>query len=118
MKDFSSGELTIKIENANNEVIMNWIGKSRDRTPGQILMPYFEEIVKELEGKKIKMDFRNLDTMNSSTVPPIVRFVKNLEDNGIETEILYDKTIEWQKASFKALETVTGRFKNISISGD
>ena len=118
MEDFTSTELTIKVEETNDEIILLWIGKSREREPAKVLMPYFDGIYQELNGRKLKMNFRELETMNSSTVPPVVKFVKNLEDSGVATEILYDKNIEWQKASFKALETVTVRFKNILISGD
>ena len=118
MKDYTCGELTIKIEENHNEVTMEWIGKSRDREPSKTLVPFFSEVVNDVAGKRLNIDFRNLDIMNSSTVPPIVRFVKNLEDNGIVTKIFYDSNIEWQEASFRALETVAMRFKNISISGD
>ncbi len=117
MSDFSSGELLIKIEDRGDDVIMEWTGRSRDRDPSGLLLPFFDELVAKTIGKKLKIDFQNLISMNSSTVPPIVELVKNLEKNNITTEIQYNAESEWQKASFKALETVVMGFECVKVHG-
>ena len=118
MEDLFFDELTIQIEDHNNEIIMKWKGKSRNKQPSETLIPYLNGIHQELKGKKLIIDFKDLQRMNSSTVPSIVLFIKTLEKNGVETTILYDNTLAWQKASFMALETVILRYSNISIYGD
>ena len=83
-----------------------------------VLQTFFDEIFGQLEGKKkIKLDFRYIDILSSSTVPPILNLIQSLEETEISTEIMYNKNLEWQEAAFKALGNVTALFKNISVVG-
>ena len=117
MRDLNVGGLVIKLEKKGGNVVMSWLGKSRERDPAALLNPYFDEIASEVEGSKITVDFINLEYMNSSTVPPIIQFVKRLDTLNVITNVYYDKSSEWQSASFKALGTISQGLKNINIEG-
>ena len=116
MENFKEGNLEIKIESGNKNTI-TWIGKSEDRDPSAFLNPYFENILDDLHGKDLEIEFLKLEYMNSSTVPPIIQLIKSLNTNEIKTIIFYDKNSKWQSASFKALETIARTMDFIEVIG-
>jgi hypothetical protein len=97
--------------------IVTWIGKSESRDPSSVINPYFKEIFEKFKGKELEIKFEQLKYMNSSTVPPIIQLIKDLEENNIKSTITYDKNSKWQVASFKALETIVRTMNNISVKG-
>ena len=107
-------EITLN-EGAKN--IITWSGKSDARDPSSIINPYFKSIFDKLAGKDLEIKFEQLKYMNSSTVPPIIQLIKDLEEGGIKSVISYDKESKWQVASFKALETIVRSMENIDVKG-
>jgi hypothetical protein len=97
--------------------IITWVGKSEARDPSSLFNPYFKDISKAFKGKELEIKFEQLRYMNSSTVPPIIQLIKDLEENGIKSTITYDKNSKWQVASFKALETIVRTMQNITVRG-
>ncbi len=114
MNNFVDGRLNITIAKDENKTIMSWIGMSESRSPGALLDPYLDGIIDELHGELL-IEFRELEYMNSSTVQPIVQFIKKLDTNSLKATISYDKDSKWQAASFKALETITKQMEHITI---
>lgn len=117
MDNFKVEDLEIKISGTGSDFQMKWSGRSESRNPGEILNPYLDGLMKSLSGKKLTVDYCSLEYMNSSTVPPIIRFVKNCDTNNIETTINYKKDSEWQSASFKPLQTVCTLLKKVKVIG-
>jgi len=107
--------LKLELIEKDNMVILKWKGKSRHMNPAMILDPYFSGILNNLINKEFIMDFSQLDTMNSSTVPPILSFIKELEEKQIKTEIKYDSSLGWQYASFVPISTITQDYKFIKV---
>jgi hypothetical protein len=97
--------------------IITWSGKSESRDPSAVINPFFDELMAKLKDKELLVRFEDLTSMNSSTVPPIIKLIKDLEEAGITTTISYNKNSKWQSASFKALETIVVTMKNISVLG-
>ena len=97
--------------------ILTWVGKSESRDPSSLLNPYFKSIFGKFKGKDLELKFEQLKYMNSSTVPPIIQLIKDLEEHGIRSTITYDNNSKWQAASFKALETIVRTMKNITVKG-
>jgi hypothetical protein len=96
---------------------ITWIGKSEARDPSSVINPYFKDIFGKLKGKELEIKFEQLKYMNSSTVPPIIQLIKDLEENAIKSTITYDKNSKWQVASFKALETIVRTMQHITVKG-
>ena len=117
MRDLSSGDLQINIESKDDIIVMKWLGKSRERDPGAMLYPYFNEVVNDIKDNNLTIDFTKLEYMNSSTVPPILKLFKLLDTRKIKTRILYNSQSGWQCASFKALSTIAETLESVEVEG-
>ncbi len=115
MENYNYGPLEIILDQKENKVVMSWRGQSIQSNPGVTLRPYLFDLIDELIGKELTIEFINLEYMNSSTVPPIVQFMKELNSNGIRTTIIYDDEIKWQKASFKALNILSEALDDVTV---
>jgi len=118
MKNYEVGSLKIEVQEVDERVTMTWLGESDAREPSETLSPFLASLLKELSGKEILINYQQLAYMNSSTVPPIIHFIKNLDSDGIKTLIVYDAASKWQSASFKALETLSTVMPNITVKGE
>ncbi len=116
MENMNDGTLTIEIKD-DAIITMSWLGRSENREPATVLNPYLAKIIDGLSGKELAVDFTKLEYMNSSTVPPIIQLLKNLEAKKVVTKIFYDKESKWQAASFKALETISKAMTSIEVMG-
>jgi hypothetical protein len=114
--NLKDNNLEIVLEEGEKNTI-TWIGKSESRDPSAIINPYFAEILGRLKNKELIIRFEQLKYMNSSSVPPIIKLIKTLEEAGITSKITYDKNSKWQAASFKALETIVLSMSHISVQG-
>ena len=108
--------LEIKLEEGQKNV-MTWSGNSEGRDPSAVINPFLREIFEKIKGRDLEIKFEQLKYMNSSTVPPIIQLIKQLEDNAVKTTITYDKNSNWQVASFKALETIVKSMNHITVRG-
>jgi len=116
MENMKDGTLTIEIKDGEI-VVMSWLGKSESREPSAVLNPYLSKVLDGISGKELAVDFTKLEYMNSSTVPPIIQLIKNLDSKKVPTKIFYDKESKWQAASFKALETISKAMTSIEVVG-
>jgi anti-anti-sigma regulatory factor len=60
----------IKVINQNNQIKIQWFGRSEARNPAELLNPYFENMLSKLKDKQVAIDYTELEFMNSS-VPQI-----------------------------------------------
>ena len=122
MKDFNCEELTIKIEDKDNEIIMNWLDSSCNNEIIPQLIQYINtflaEFIEENKEKELKIDFRNLKLMSSSTIPIIMDLIIRLEKCRMKTQFIYNSNWDWQRASFKILKKITTNFKSVSVIGN
>ena len=116
MINFKEGNLEITIEN-NENIIITWRGRSEDRDPSSLLNPYLKNLCNNLIGKNIEVYFSKLEYMNSSTVSPIIQFIKNLNGQNITTLIKFKKSSTWQISSFKAIEIIAFTMDFIKVIG-
>ncbi len=107
--------MKINIRQTASGVIMSWVGQSKERNPAQILTPYLDSLIDDLKGRHLTIEYSKLEYMNSSTVPPIILFLKKLNANGIKTAVTYNTLSKWQRASFKALETLALMMDNVTV---
>jgi len=117
MEDLKSEKLEIKVVENSGVTIVNWLGKSDAIDPGKFLNPYLEKLISYAKGKRIISDYTKLEYMNSSTVPPIVKFIKACSLAQIELKIMYKKDSDWQNASFIMLKTISKTLNSISVEG-
>lgn len=118
MNNLKYNNLTINVEVEENKNLVRviWSGTSDDISPSKILTPFLSNIADTIGTKKLSIELYDLEFMNSSTVPPIVQFIKYCSQKNIEILILYSSSKEWQKFSFKSFETFAIVYKNLKIS--
>lgn len=117
MKDLTSDSLTITTRKKADGTIMQWFGQSDSKNPSAVLGPYLEGCIAQLRNTRLTIDFSNLRYMNSSTVSPIIQFVKKLDAANIPTVVRYDKDSRWQATSFKALDAFSRMLSNLTVKG-
>ncbi|MBI9098798.1 MAG: hypothetical protein JEY91_10000 [Spirochaetaceae bacterium] len=108
-KDFSI------IINDNDPFEVIWKGRSRDLNPSLVIDKYLDELTTHLLDRDILVDFSSMESLNSSTIPPILTFLTNLEKKRIRATVQYSKDVYWQRASFKPLSVLTRDFKFVKL---
>ena len=71
----------------------------------------------KLKDKQVAIDYTELEFMNSSTVPPIIKFIKSCSQSASSIVVNYNMNLEWQTASFKPIQTVCLVLKNVTVAG-
>jgi len=108
--------LKLVMKKEDSLIVMYWEGESDEKDPSQRLVPFFNEFIDTIDSD-LKIVFNKLSYMNSSTIHPLVMFIKKLNERKINTELTYDKDSNWQAASFKALDSLTKVLTYIKVTG-
>lgn len=114
---FKSGELTIEVGEREGTMTVAWLGTSDAREPGRELTPWLGELANKAVGKKVEVDFRKLEYMNSGTVSPIIQFARALDGLGVETRLLFDSKIGWQRVNFVSLKAIARTLTRVTVEG-
>lgn len=106
------------IENTNS-ITMVWTGKSTHRKPSEFISPILAETIRRSNAskKRIIMDFRRLEYMNSSTITPVIKILERAKRGATEITLLYNKSLKWQDLSFSALEIFETQDSKVEIKG-
>lgn len=115
MKDFHSDALRIDIRRSAVDIELKWHGQSTSRRPGDALSPFFGEVLTQTAGRKLVVDFRGLEFMNSSTVRPIIDFLDKARNVAPAIEVRYHSTVTWQRLSFKVVEALAKQWANVTF---
>lgn len=119
IETYTSNLLTIEVEENQSEINIKFKGKSTERDPSDFISPVLLESMQNSKKfkKKIRMDFQNLEYMNSSTITPIIRILESANDTGNSISILYRKSKKWQELCFSALRIFETKDHRIEITG-
>ncbi len=90
------------------------------RDPGDVLNPYWTLIDEEAlrRGlKKVELDVRDLNFMNSSGILTLVRWITRCKShsNGYHMVLCYDRNVTWQRASIPTLAKLA---PNVVVSAE
>lgn len=116
---FEDNLLQIELIENQGSLNMVWTGKSIHRKPSEFITPILAETVKKstVTQKRIILDFRRLDYMNSSTITPVIKILERAKRGAIQITLLYNKTLKWQDLSFSALEIFQTKDSRVEIKG-
>lgn len=111
---YSENALTIEIVDTPGEVHVIWRGGSMDREPGRFILPILHRAIEKggRGERRIVMDFRGMDYMNSSSFTPLVKILAEAGSNSHRVLVVFDRQKKWQELNFRALkvfETKDGR---------
>ena len=86
-------------------VVMSGAVEMRD--PGDVLNPYWNAIddhVRQRAIKRVELDVRDLNFMNSSGILTLVRWITRLKNEPAYQLVLeYDRNVTWQRTSIPTL---------------
>jgi hypothetical protein len=116
-QQFGTEGLKIQVTYDGPEVYMVWMGKGNLVNPGELLNPYLEGIINSMRGRNLTCDFSSLETMNASIIQSIIKFANIVDENRVRARFVYNKSIDWQDASFEALSAVVREMDTISFDG-
>ena len=110
----SSEGLCIEVRETEDEVRLEWRGKSTARQPDLFLVPVLREALERGErgSRAVVMDFGAMEYMNSSTFTPLVKMLDQASRGKLRVRLEYSQARRWQALSFSALrafETPDGR---------
>ena len=116
---FVGNLLKIELEEKKDAINIAWSGKSVDREPGKFITPILVNAIRRSSGlnKKIILDFRKLDYMNSSSITPVIKILERAKRGRTQIRVVYKKSLKWQDLSFSALEIFKTRDGRVEIKG-
>jgi len=111
--------LNISVTEDNEQIYLNWSGKSIDRRPGIFITPILIKVMKRCMEKEKRMilDFCQIEYMNSSTITPIIKILERAKRTRVEVTINYLASLKWQHLIFSALEIFQTKDQRILIQG-
>ncbi len=106
LKTYQNNLLTLDVTENDDNISVLWKGRSIERDPGVFITPLLVQIVKRSsdQGKRIMLDFTEIEYMNSSTITPIVKVLERARRGATRITVRYDKTLKWQELIFDALK--------------
>ncbi|MBL9003078.1 MAG: hypothetical protein JNJ46_02465 [Myxococcales bacterium] len=108
--------LTIWHTLVKRQHVLLWSGECDFRNPAEVLSPVLTKYAEQVkEGPQI-LDFRGLLFMNSSSVTPVLAFVKSLCSRGIAVHLIYNSDVSWQRITASSMRTIATALKNLSVS--
>lgn len=112
-------QLTIEVEESEEWVEVKWLGKSYGRSPGQFITPILSDaLLKSGHGtKRLVLDFRKLQYMNSSTITPVIKFLERAKRSTARVAVYYDQSLRWQDLNFSALTIFETPDQRVEIKG-
>ncbi len=119
IQSFTADSLRVTIAEDPESITMGWFGKSTMRRPGDFLTPILADLLKRAaeSSRRIVLDFRSLQYMNSSTITPVIRALEQTRRGTGRIRVLYRQDVKWQQLSFSALKIFETPDARIEITG-
>ena len=116
---YDKNKLELNIFEDQDSVRIQWKGKSVDRDPSEFTSPILSEALENCinNGKKLILDFQELEFMNSSTITPVSKIIELGKSRSARITILYQKSKNWQELNFSALRIFETKDKQVEILG-
>lgn len=107
MNSLNAGDLKIDVIELDDQALLrlDWIGRSNERQPEKILMPFFHEALDRAvaTSKVLELHFEKLEHFNSSTIMSVIQLIQETRNRKAKLVICFDPSRKWQKLSFDAL---------------
>lgn len=104
-EEFEDGTLKLQVSESADSITVTWRGRSVAREPGHFLLPILTRVLERggQREKRVVMDFRHLEYLNSSTITPVIRVLELAKRGTACVSVVYDAELKWQALSFSAL---------------
>lgn len=112
---FKSDRLTISHASTHLRYTLFWTGECDFRNPGETLGPTLRGVLPELRDRRLVLDFRGLNFMNSSSVSPILMFVKAACSRGIPVHLVYNVNLSWQRTTASSMRALGQSLRQLTV---
>jgi hypothetical protein len=92
-------------------------GISDGRNPNIFFENMMTAIGFQIGERKIEIDLRGLEYMNSGTVAAIVNMTRGLDAKGVTTLLKYDSSINWQRTNARCMKAIARSLKHLRVDG-
>ncbi len=119
VEKFVEGPLMLELEEGAKSVSVVWRGRSIARDPGSFIVPILTRALEagEKTNKRVVLDFRALEYLNSSTLTPVIRIIEQANRGQASMSVLYNGSLKWQALAFSALHLFGTSDSRVSIQG-
>ena len=112
---FASDRLTIHSVSTDKRYTLNWSGECDFRNPSETLGPTLRGVLSELRERRLVLDFRGLTFMNSSSVSPILMFIKAACSRGIWVHLVYNVNLSWQRTTASSMRALGQSLRQLTV---
>ena len=116
VEQYERDGLTIRVRHSFQGAIVEWKGVSDSRDPAAFLTPYLARLLPRLPNASVVIDFTGLEYMNSATVSPIIRFIRDL-DNAAEDVLVQFSDVDWQLTHLRCMKAIARTLKRVRVEG-
>ncbi|MGO8693318.1 MAG: hypothetical protein ACLQMF_06540 [Rectinemataceae bacterium] len=118
-ESYVNDQLKIDLAEDGETHTVRFLGKSFLRDPNVFVLPILTKVLQVAinDGKRMVIDFCNLDYMNSSTLTPVIKILERVRVGVGELTVTYRKSLKWQDISFSALIIFQTTDRRIEIAG-
>ena len=116
---YTDDQLTIEVTEDDANVSLVWKGRSIVRNPNDFVMPIMLDAlsVANESGKRLRLEFQELEYMNSSTLTPIIKILERARRGETQLTVVYKESLRWQDLSFAALRIFETQDARVEIKG-
>lgn len=112
---FQNDQLVIRVTHMDRSVDVTWEGTSDSRDPETFLGPILKKVALDSKNKAVTVDLSQIRYMNSATVAPMIEFMKEMSAHQVETLILWNKQVGWQRFNFLCMQTIARTLPNVTV---
>ena len=107
--------LTLYLESTKPAYTLYWEGECDFRNPLEVLTQPLNDLLPAVADRKLVLDFRGLTFMNSSSVTPLVAFIKTACTKGIRIHLIYDPRLSWQRITASSMRALMPFFTHLTV---
>jgi hypothetical protein len=97
------GALKVETDRQSDRVRLIFSGQCDFSEPGEVFTTIFDNLFVQ-NYREIVLSFDGMEFINSSMIPPIIRFIQRLDEKKMNCVITFDGDSKWQHNSFKQLK--------------
>jgi len=116
---YENNNLTIEIQEDSGNVYINMHGISRDRNPGEFIVPlignWLDHSIKD--NKKIIINISDIQYLNASSISSIAKLFRKAKENEVEIAMQYSLAKKWQELIFSSFKLFETKNRSIRIEG-
>jgi hypothetical protein len=115
-QQLSRDGLIVTFSPDDDKLAVVFTGKSDSRSPSVFFEEMTPVLLEHAKGKRVFLDFRTLEYMNSATVSPVLSLVRTLDGGGVETTLLFDLSCDWQRINSRCMRVITKNLAHVKVT--